>query len=41
MRTETNMFALEIVTLNLVAILFTATQFGWLLETARVEVRKI
>jgi hypothetical protein len=41
MRTETNMFALEIVTLNLVAILLTATQFGWLLETARVEVRKI
>ena len=35
------MFALEIVTLNLVAILFTAAQFGWLLETARVEVRKI
>jgi hypothetical protein len=32
------MFVLEIV---LVAILFTATQFGWLLETARAEVRKI
>jgi hypothetical protein len=38
---ENNMFALEIVTLNLVAIFFTATQFGWLLETAKVEVRKI
>ena len=36
MRTETNMFVLEIVTLNLVAILFAATQFGWLLETASV-----
>ena len=35
------MFAAEIVTLNLVAILFTATQFGWLLETARAEVRTI
>jgi len=35
------MFVLEIVTLNLVALLFTATQFGWLLETARVEVRKL
>ena len=35
------MFAAEIVTLNLVAILFTATQFGWLLEIARAEVRKI
>jgi hypothetical protein len=35
------MFAAEIVTLNLVAILFTATQFGRLLETARAEVRKI
>ncbi len=35
------MFVLEIVTLNLMAILFTATQFGWLLETARVEVRKL
>jgi hypothetical protein len=35
------MFAAEIVTLNLVAILFTATQFGWLLETARAQVRKI
>jgi hypothetical protein len=35
------MFALEIVTFNLVAIFFTATQFGWLLETAKVEVRKI
>jgi hypothetical protein len=32
------MFVLETV---LVAILFTATQFGWLLETARAEVRKI
>ena len=36
---ENNMFVLEIVTLNLVAILFTATQFGWLLETAKAEVR--
>ena len=35
------MFAFEIVTLNLVAILFTATQFGWLLETAKAEVQKI
>lgn len=35
------MLVLEIVTLNLVAILFTATQFGWLLETARAEVWKV
>jgi hypothetical protein len=41
MRTDTNRLPLETVTLNLVATLFTATQFGWLLETARVEVRKI
>lgn len=38
---ENNIFVLEIVTLNLVAISFTATQFGWLLETARAEVREI
>jgi hypothetical protein len=29
------------VALNLVTILFTATQFGWLLETAKAEVRNI
>jgi hypothetical protein len=29
------------VALNLVTILFTATQFGWLLETTKADVRNI
>jgi hypothetical protein len=35
------MSVFEIVALNLLTILFTATQFGWLLETANAEVRNI
>lgn len=38
---ENNIFVFEIVTLNLVAILFAATQFGWLLEIARAEMREV
>jgi hypothetical protein len=32
---ESNLSVFEIVALNLMTILFTATQFGWLLETAK------
>jgi hypothetical protein len=35
------MSVFEIVALNLVTILFTATQFGWLLETTKADVRNI
>jgi hypothetical protein len=36
-----NMSGFEIVALNLLALLFTATQFCWLLETARTEAQKL